>query len=97
MDVSLGHLCWPLDEEGGAGLCPCVRVQRTPTPPDSGWAMTFLVLNLWQEHNPHLGRAPSHVSLLMPVVSSAARLSRVQDSPFKHPHFKTKGPKPLSA
>lgn len=67
-------------------------------PPDSGWTMIFfLVPNAWQAYGPNLCRALSHGSPPMPVVSLAAGLSRVQDSLFKHPHVKTKGPKTLSA
>lgn len=91
------HLHWPIDKEGGCwSVSPWQGVEHTNT----SWLWVSNDLFWSQRHGknmaPHLGRALFHISPLMPVALPTAGVSGVQDSSLKHPHFKTKVPKPFS-
>lgn len=91
------HLHWPIDKEGGCwSVSPWQGVEHTNT----SWLWVSNDFFWSQRHGknmtPHLGRALFHISPLMPMALPTAGVSRVQDSSLKHPHFKTKVPKPFS-
>lgn len=78
MDVSLGHLHWLIDKEDRSVVCAalaeCRGHQHLLT---LGRKLFFPIPSTWQEHEPHLCRAPFHRSPLTPLVSPvAAELTR---------------------